>query len=70
MRFRKHTSNGSLRCQSDVKRNGYWTGRQCIRPAICRVDGTPLCGTHKHQREYWAAGREVQPRIEHLASND
>jgi len=61
MRFRLRARSGGLRCQHDVKRNGYWTGRQCEWGASWWVDGVAMCGTHMGQLQRWAlaAGREI-----------
>jgi hypothetical protein len=70
MSWRMHTSKGELRCRSDIKRNGYWTGKQCPYAATWTVDGKPLCGTHKAQRARWSLAADRDVVIERIDEHD
>ena len=63
MSFHKHTRSGALRCQHEIKRNGYWTGQQCPWGAHWRVNGVAMCGTHMDQHQRWALAGEREIRI-------
>lgn len=49
-RYLSGLHNVAPRCQSDIERNGYWTGVQCSRRATTLVNNVTLCTQHANGR--------------------